>query len=398
MAVDRYMTDAARIRYLDAIRGIASMQVFVGHIAAAYLPALAISSASSGTPFGYINSSPLHFVYDAESAVYVFFVLSGYVLTAAFAETNTPLWQLIASRYIRLGIPAVASLALAAIAFYALGRYHIIAGHTLRSDWLASNWLPTGNFLSEWLINSLVLGYRDSSALIWFGLPHDFLRSTVDSFNAPLWTIAVEAAGSLYIFALIGIGRVSRTLMWLALAMSMLFFIRSTMICFIVGYAAAMLNLAERRPILHPILAATILIFGVYLCTRLTPFAALQRACDFNAPLAPCFINAGFTQKTLGAILLAAGTLQLPLLRSWLTTAPVQALGHISFPLYLTQWPAIFGLGPLIFVVSLPALGHTAAHSLAVAGAILGTAIAALAFVGIDRLSIVLSRRVRSRS
>jgi len=72
-----------RVAYLDALRGLAAAQVLLLHLATAYFPDL-VNSTDTATLSGRIHLSPLFFLYDGYSAVYIFFALSGFVLTRAW--------------------------------------------------------------------------------------------------------------------------------------------------------------------------------------------------------------------------------------------------------------------------------------------------------------------------
>ena len=75
---------APRIAYLESIRGLAAVQVLLLHFLAAFAPDLVYALPGSAAVAGYIHLSPLYFLYDGYSAVYIFFALSGYVLTRSF--------------------------------------------------------------------------------------------------------------------------------------------------------------------------------------------------------------------------------------------------------------------------------------------------------------------------
>src|SRR3954462_3663733 len=88
----------ARLHYLDALRGVAAVQVVLLHFFTAFAPGLAMSGLDAGTLAGYVRASPLFYLYDGYSAVYIFFALSGYVLTGAFAARVDALGRALAAR------------------------------------------------------------------------------------------------------------------------------------------------------------------------------------------------------------------------------------------------------------------------------------------------------------
>jgi len=83
------------------------------HFFSAFLPDLLASTPSSPLAAA-IHLSPLYFLYDGYSAVYIFFCLSGYVLTRSFErQLDRPMVQILA-RVVRLGLPAFAATVVAA--------------------------------------------------------------------------------------------------------------------------------------------------------------------------------------------------------------------------------------------------------------------------------------------
>src|ERR1700726_5042738 len=75
---------APRIAYLESIRGLAALQVLLLHFLSAFAPDLVFTPPPDAIVARTIHLSPLYFLYDGYSAVYIFFVLSAYVLTRSF--------------------------------------------------------------------------------------------------------------------------------------------------------------------------------------------------------------------------------------------------------------------------------------------------------------------------
>src|SRR6202011_2052171 len=73
-----------RIAYLESIRGLAALQVLLLHFLSAFAPCLVFTPPPDAIVARTVHLSPLYFLYDGYSAVYIFFVLSGYVLTRSF--------------------------------------------------------------------------------------------------------------------------------------------------------------------------------------------------------------------------------------------------------------------------------------------------------------------------
>src|ERR1700688_4423193 len=98
-----------RIAYLESIRGLAALQVLLLHFLGAFAPDLVVSLPAGAGIAGYIHLSPLYFLYDGYSAIYIFFALSGYVLTRAFERHLANPSSQVLARVVRLGLPALAA-------------------------------------------------------------------------------------------------------------------------------------------------------------------------------------------------------------------------------------------------------------------------------------------------
>ncbi len=70
----------SRLPYLDSSRGLAALIVLIAHFQLALLPFISQSV---------ISFTPLNFLFDGESAVLYFFLLSGYVLTLSVKRSGT---------------------------------------------------------------------------------------------------------------------------------------------------------------------------------------------------------------------------------------------------------------------------------------------------------------------
>ena len=113
-----------RVNYLEGLRGIAAMQVVLLHFVTGFLP----DTADHAWP-------PLHILFDGHTAVYVFFLISGAVLTPSFARPGNVAGK-VAKRVVRLGIPVAAAAAIATAVATAIGR--AITGS--RGLWAFHSW------------------------------------------------------------------------------------------------------------------------------------------------------------------------------------------------------------------------------------------------------------------
>src|ERR1700682_929676 len=129
-----------RIAYLESIRGLAALQVLLLHFLAGFAADLVFSLPAGAAVAGYIHLSPLYFLYDGYSAVYIFFALSGYVLTRAFERHLARPASQILARIVRLGLPAIAATLVAALVMLMFGKPNVPAGESGGSVWVGSQW------------------------------------------------------------------------------------------------------------------------------------------------------------------------------------------------------------------------------------------------------------------
>ncbi|MBT2585625.1 acyltransferase [Arthrobacter sp. ISL-95] len=111
-------TASARIPSLDGLRGVAAFVVLISHIMLTF-PAFAIAVYETGTTLTpgtwdwWITYTPLHMVWAGHEAVYVFFVLSGFVLTLPVIARESYSWrQYYPKRLVRLYAPVIGAVVL----------------------------------------------------------------------------------------------------------------------------------------------------------------------------------------------------------------------------------------------------------------------------------------------
>jgi peptidoglycan/LPS O-acetylase OafA/YrhL len=396
MTVPPSSTEPPRLAYLESIRGLAAVQVVLLHFFSAFWPDLVFESVS-GSPAWYIHSSPLYFLYDGHSAVYIFFVLSGYVLSRSFERHLEHPLALISARVIRLGLPALAAVLAAAAVIRIFGRPNVDASIISASKWLASPHFTDLSILSilrDGIGNALFLGYRGLPGVAFLS---PWQQPLDQSFAAPLWTLSIELYGSLLVLLLARCARRSRPLWWVAAIVATVFTIRSAYICFVVGHLLANWRRAEKPAPASPLLPAAAVALGVFLCVRsdLWQFEWLRSLC--SEPTLWLFPgqSAVAQQKTLGAILLLTGLIHLQWVRSVLSWPWLVKKSRLSFPIYLVHWPTLFGPAALIFLWLSTVIGLELARVGAIIVGIGITFLAGLLFSPIDVAALSLSRRCR---
>jgi peptidoglycan/LPS O-acetylase OafA/YrhL len=90
--------------------------------------------------------------------------------------------------------------------------------------------------------------------------------------------------------------------------------------------------------------------------------------------------------------------MQCPPIRTFLAHERLRALGRLSFPIYLTHWPIIFGVGSFSLVVLSPWVGATPVRLVAWIVSVVLTILAATFFEPVDQIALRVSRNWRRMS
>ena len=364
---------SGKLHYLEGLRGVAALQVALMHFVLAFMPV----AAEHAWP-------PLRPLFDGHTAVYVFFLISGAVLTPSFARAGAFLTKLL-KRIVRLGIPVAAAAAIATALLALLPDAHLRAASLTGSAWLAmdSSGAPTLSHLAREIgLNSLLLGYREVT--LFAPLASD-LPPMQRSLDAPFWSLHLELYGSLLVLCLVTLRAHSISLHLAAVVAAALTFGTHPMFLFVLGHLLPLPR--DSGGARRAWFGGAMLALGLALCMS-KDWAAVEW-------LRLAFVRTEFAyapnlyqfQSELGAIAVYGGVLLCGRLWPALESSPLRHLGRLSFSVYLLHFPILFSLVCAAYteVPSVPA-----AFLLYVAL----TVIAALSFERlIDRPAIALSRR-----
>jgi peptidoglycan/LPS O-acetylase OafA/YrhL len=378
-APDNRAMQSGKVQYLEGLRGAAAVQVVLLHFVTAFLP----DTAEHGAP-------ALRVLFDGHTAVYVFFLISGAVLTPSFARGGG--WpRQAAKRLVRLGIPvgAAATIALALLA--ALPNAHLDAAAVSGSGWLAmdSSGAPTVvHLVREIGLDSLLLSYREYTL---FAPIAGHLPLLEHSLDAPLWSLHLELYGSLLVLLLVRLR--ARSVWWhraSVIACAGLFGTHP-MFLFVLGHLCA--ARLYRDPI--PLLGAGLIVLGLAMSAS-KDWGAVEAVRVVVARFAPVAAPNLFQfQSQLAAIALFLGVLLGPVAQWLLSRGPCRVLGRLSFSIYLLHFPILVTVGCAGFVALAGALAYPVAVAITFAGFALVVLIAAAGFERwIDRPSIRLSRHL----
>lgn len=346
-----------RREYLDGLRGWASLFVVFSHLGPMFL-------------LSTVKLPVIPFFSDGLLAVYIFFVLSGYVLSVGYFETNNKslLAALAIRRYPRLTIPILASCTIA-FAMVKLGAMvNIPAGAMAKSPWLESFY----TFSASW------------QSLLAFSFVDVYVDSKAPTYNAVLWTMQYEFWGSLILLTvLFALPTRPARLIGYATATVICWYFSSPLFAFVMGVALAEMmptirRAQESRRKLSNTSAIALLATGLLA-------AALRQQTDMWSPL---WLTA-FATCVLLAVLLH-GSLQR------LLSAQISlALGHLSFPLYLTHLLVICSWSSWLFTTLTELHLSQGLVAVVVAASTLAIAmLAAFCFVPVEAKAIRVSRTV----
>jgi peptidoglycan/LPS O-acetylase OafA/YrhL len=335
-----------RITFLDGLRGLACVQVVIFHYFGFFAP---------------YQAGMLSFLANGPNAVFLFFLISGFVLTNSFQGSPQRPFRLAGQRLLRLAIPALVSVVIATLLVGASMSY---AAHAAQmAGWPVSRTPPMASLWADASGISIIFGYRDFGLLSWSWLPIH-----AGSVNQPLWTLSIELWGSLWVLLLVMLLRQSIWLYAAALLGGFYFMGANDLSLFSLGHlcAVALQNQTIRVTIERPgSRAAGLCLLAIGLLLNLTSTLAGP---GILAPLLPlqgwAGQDGGTLRVELGAVLIFISVVIVPVLQSTLGRRPMQYLGRLSFSIYLIHYPVMVSAGSLVFLSAL-SLGHLAAAAIA---------------------------------
>jgi peptidoglycan/LPS O-acetylase OafA/YrhL len=232
---------SSRLPYLDGLRGWAAVVVVLCHLFPFYLLRSSGPSAEFASQLLAQKTLPGYFEYalasigivfyrlftDGALPVYIFFVLSGYVLSVGYVKTKRH--ELIADqalrRYIRLTGPIFCASLLAFVLLKAGLMYNQRVATASGSDWIGGfyQWTPDFWGFLRFALYDVYFNY--------FNVP---------SYIFVLWTMHVEFFGSLLIFCTLAVfGALQRRWIPYGVVLVLTVFIAPDLTAFLFGLAVA---------------------------------------------------------------------------------------------------------------------------------------------------------------
>jgi peptidoglycan/LPS O-acetylase OafA/YrhL len=338
---------------LELLRGVAALVVLNGHILTAFAP----SADGGGDEAAQSFETSLAFVaFNGASAVYLFFVLSSYVLVNRYFQTRKLEDLLLGAikRLPRLAGPVLIT-TLASCTVFKLDLYFFEdAASVTQSGWLSR----FGN--ASPLLSPESANFSDA-----------FLQGTWRTFidgdsyyDSSLWTMAVEFWGSLLAFALAPVVLQARSPQLSLFAVATGVFLAWQVNFLFCAFAASLL--------LYPLLAMGFRpnrwVRGAIVMVSLALLGYAGDAVGIYRPFVVLEVVAprdDLRQAYVAipaSIMLVYALLSVENPPSWFSGKAARLLGDLSFPLYLVHVPVICSLGAWVLLASgSAALGAVAA-------------------------------------
>ncbi|TCM65797.1 peptidoglycan/LPS O-acetylase OafA/YrhL [Acinetobacter calcoaceticus] len=318
-----------KLNAAESIRGLACLAVVCSHLSLSFFPDLHHFDLPLQAPTSWgdwIHHSPFGFWFSGTAAVYVFFVLSGFLLSHAIYRVadssaepqalNFKVKNMFYKRYLRLAIPVLGSCLLTWLIF---NSFSVDAQHT--RPWLA-----------EYLGQQVELSQA-------------FYQGTIGSFffaqssvNWVLWTMQIELFGSFLLFALIYLQQKSQLGYYLGLLLfgliSFLYLSEGLFLglsCFVIG-----MLIYRHATRLSWGMAVLMLGLGLYLAGMHDSSYSYQWLFKLVGP--PSYEYSNY----FAGILVVYSILMSPRLSTLLDRPSLVKLGQWSFSIYLLHLPLLY--------------------------------------------------------
>lgn len=348
----------ARFEHLDGLRGLAALNVMLGHGVLAFDYALYTgnpgeSHAGWDVP---LSAFPLLLPIAGQNfSVAIFLVMSGFVLAHAFGASALGAPALAAKRFTRLALPILAATVFAWALLAAGLMFHQAAVPFTQSAWLGQQLAHTAS-----LPSALTEGLFGAMLGPW---------SYAASYDSSLWTMSIEFAGSMLLIGAFtarrrfGDAGQNRRLGAGVLALIGAILYPTYVSLILVGAAICLLDLQRVRlpGSLCVGLGTLAVLMGTVPCSAargafwdslvaLVPGQAVPVPFDRLGPGA-ARMDAPAIWHGFGAVLLLMVVECSPTLRGLLADRRTRFLGLISFPLYVVHVPVLLSVGCGVFLL-----------------------------------------------
>lgn len=329
-----------RIKWIDGLKGLASLMIFFHHFVLAFIPALYYGNTVKTNLFtneGSLADSPFLFFVGGHFLVSLFLMLSGLVLSLQVyrIESIKELLSKIITRYLRLALPVF----IISLIVYIMMRFGLFY-HNSIFDQTGSPWLQ--------LFYQIPIGlksvFETSFYSVWF--------VGNDTFSTAFWMLTHLFYGSLLTYGVIYLIRNHKPSFQLILIL-IVFLITTVVDSYLVNFTYGMLlawmiqhniDLIRNKMIVSMILISGIFLAGFPQGVQPTNFYSIFLFLNG-------FITASIHIHALGAFLMILGIKHLKQFMSILECSYLQMLGRISYSIYLVHIPLLFSFSTYLFTI-----------------------------------------------
>ncbi|OBZ07838.1 hypothetical protein A8L34_24715 [Bacillus sp. FJAT-27264] len=315
-----------KLMYLNGLRGLAALMVVFSHYTLSFFPALhtGIKNDSHNSFEVLASASPINVIYNGSFAVFIFFILSGFVLSYKYWSQDkfgfSDLLSNIVKRYFRLNIPIAVSIMLAFL-LLSLGLFY-------NKDFIGLNdslkWLPgIYGFSSDFIeaLKEAVYG------VIIYGK---------QNYNLILWTLKYEFYGSIMIYIFMFLFRKTK-IRFILYPLLLILFWNSYYLAFFLGLLLSDLYASDRLIIKNRLIISLMFLIAIFFGSypwreQFGEPTHLYGFLKFNFLMVDSYYN---FYHTAGAFLLLICVLNTNLIKKILASRVCVFLGEISFSLYL---------------------------------------------------------------
>lgn len=321
-----------KIIYLDGLRGLAAFVVVLYHHFYGFYPKLLYPSEDK--MLTQLSGGPLNVFFNANFAVYIFFILSGYILTYKFFKTRD--YRIIISsaarRYIRLLFPVLFSVVIA----FLLMKFSLF--YNKESSAITSCCLSTYYSFNPDFFDAIYQAFAGS-----------FFNGQV-SYNIVLWTMTYELFGSFLVFGLAALlnNIKKRYIFYGALIILML---NTVYISFILGMILADVSTSKAdylKYIRNNFFTLLALIIGLFLGS-FPNNRILDDTLYENMVLRSPIDSVNF-YHTWGAFFIMVAIMNSRILKSFFSTRILSFLGKISFSMYVIHFIIVNSFTSFVFI------------------------------------------------
>jgi len=347
-----------RLHYLDGLRGILAVIVFVHHYLYAFCPDVVFGGdyrefiTTGWNMHKVIALTPVNILFNPGTAINFFFLLSGYVQTYSYFKNPgiVFLQKSFFKRYFRLALP---TLAVVIIVFV----FH-------RLDFFHKALVPDNPSTDSW-VRAMLPDISSFFKALEYGLFDCFKRGSPNSYYQILWTMPVELYNSWLIILLLLVThnlKKPMVIFVLVLLAQVFLFQAYYGVSFTLGMIICNLHVnSERFKKLFSgaVIKYSCLLLGLYFASY--PFAGYKgsTAVSVYSPISFFDVYPHVISYITGNTLLFCVLLNAPRVKVLLTHKIFRFFGDISFMFYLTHFLILFSFSPCLYNMLLP-IGRTA--------------------------------------